>query len=263
MKKTVTRLESRMSSIWDLPVRAFAGVKRLVLIVRIRWASSRIATSSLSVTVAVSRKYLNSAPARPPTILRRFSVNAFEPVRWSVLRPRSASSATRLRAMTDLPVPGPPSTRKTTFCWFWPACADGVEDRVVGDELLVEEHERRLVADDAGDVVEQALVRLERGRGDALEDLALVRARDALVEEGREVRRAGRRRTTGSSRAASAKSAWIQRRRRVVLGVVQVRAGVERDRAVVGERRVRVEQVALVLRDLPRRVEVCRAGLPP
>ena len=37
--------------------------------------------------------------------------------------------------------------------------ADGVEDRVVGDELLVEEHEGRLVADDAGDVVEQALVR--------------------------------------------------------------------------------------------------------
>ena len=31
-----------MSSIWALPVRAFAGVKRLVLIVRIRCASSRI-----------------------------------------------------------------------------------------------------------------------------------------------------------------------------------------------------------------------------
>ncbi len=203
MKKTVTRLESRMSSIWDLPVRAFAGVKRLVLIVRMRWASSRMATSSLSVTVAVSRKYLNSAPARPPTILRRFSVNAFEPVRWSVLRPRSASSATRLRAMTDLPVPGPPSMRKTTFCWFCAGVADRVEDRVVGDELLVEEHEGRLVADDAGDVVEQALVRLEGGRGDALEDLALVRAGDALVEEGREARPTGRRRTTGSCRAAS------------------------------------------------------------
>ncbi len=23
--------------------------------------------------------------------------------------------------MTDLPVPGPPSTMKATFCWFWPA----------------------------------------------------------------------------------------------------------------------------------------------
>ncbi len=64
MKKTVTRLASRMSSIWALPVRAFAGVKRLVLIVRMRCASSRMATSSVSVTVAVSRKYLNSAPAR-------------------------------------------------------------------------------------------------------------------------------------------------------------------------------------------------------
>jgi hypothetical protein len=31
MKKTVTRLASRMSSIWALPGRAFAGVKRLVL----------------------------------------------------------------------------------------------------------------------------------------------------------------------------------------------------------------------------------------
>ena len=42
MKKTDTRLASRMSSIWALPVRAFAGVKRLVLIVRMRCASSRI-----------------------------------------------------------------------------------------------------------------------------------------------------------------------------------------------------------------------------
>ena len=41
-----------------------------------------------------------------------------------------------------------------------------------------------------------------------------------------------------------------------MLRVVEVGAGVERDRAVVGERRVRVEQVALVLRDLARRVEV-------
>jgi len=80
MKKTETRLASRMSSIWALPVRAFAGVKRLVLIERIRCASSRITTSSGSVTLAVSRKYLNIALARVPTILRRFSVNALEPV---------------------------------------------------------------------------------------------------------------------------------------------------------------------------------------
>ncbi len=254
MKKTVTRLESRMSSIWDLPVRAFAGVKRLVLIVRMRWASSRMATSSLSVTVAVSRKYLNSAPARPPTILRRFSVNALEPVRWSVLRPRSASSATRLTAMTDLPVPGPPSTRKTTFCWFCARVADGVQDRVVGHELLVEEDERGLVPDDAGDVVEQALVRLEGGRGDALEDLAFVGAGDALVEEGRERVRlvAGERRVRAEERR---EVGVVERRLRVVLRVVQVRAGVERDRPVVGERRMRVEEVALVLRDLARRVE--------
>ena len=53
--------------------------------------------------------------------------------------------------------------------------ADLIEDRVVGDELLVEQDERRLVADDSGDVVEQALVRLERGAGDAVQDRALVR----------------------------------------------------------------------------------------
>ena len=61
--------------------------------------------------------------------------------------------------MTDLPVPGPPSTRKTTVLLVLAGAADRIEDRVVGDELLVEERERRLVADDAGDVVEQALVR--------------------------------------------------------------------------------------------------------
>ncbi len=47
----------------------------------------------------------------------------------------------------------------------------------------------------------------------------------------------------------------VERRLRVVLRVVQVGAGVEGDRRVVGERRVRVEQVALVLLDLARRVE--------
>jgi len=61
MKKTDTRLASRMSSIWALPVRALAGVKRLVLIVRMRWPSSRTTTSSGSSTFAVSRKYLNIA----------------------------------------------------------------------------------------------------------------------------------------------------------------------------------------------------------
>ena len=46
--------------------------------------------------------------------------------------------------------------------------ADGVEDRVVGDELFVEEHERRLAPDDAGYMVKKALVRLERGGGNAI-----------------------------------------------------------------------------------------------
>ena len=47
----------------------------------------------------------------------------------------------------------------------------------------------------------------------------------------------------------------VERRLRVVLRVVQVGAGVERDRRLVGERRVRVQQVALVLRDLAGRVQ--------
>ena len=138
-----------------------AGVKRLVLTDRIRWASSRMTTSSGSSTVAVSRKYLNRTLARPPTILRRFSVNAFEPVTWIVRRPSDASSATRLTARTDFPVPGPPATMNATLCWFWPADRDRIHDRVVGDLLFVEQREDRLVADDPRDVVEQALVRAE------------------------------------------------------------------------------------------------------
>ena len=101
--------------------------------------------------------------------------------------------------MTDLPVPGPPWTRKTT-CWrFWPAAADLVDDRVVGDQLLVEERERRLVADHPGDVVEQALVRLERRGGDALEDVAVVGPGHAVIEVGRQVVQlvAGERRVHG------------------------------------------------------------------
>ncbi len=47
----------------------------------------------------------------------------------------------------------------------------------------------------------------------------------------------------------------VQRRRWVVLGEVQVRARIEDDRRVVGKRRMRVEQVALVPLDLARRVE--------
>ena len=255
MKNTDTRLASRMSSIWALPERAFAGVKRLVLTLRIRCASSRTTTSSGSLTFAVSRKYLNNAPARAPTILRRFSVKAFEPVTWRVLSPRSASSATRFTAMTDLPVPGPPSTRKTTDRLVLPGAADLVDDRVVGHQLLVEERERRFVANDAGDMVEQPLVGLERGRRYPLEDRSVVRATDPLVEEGREGVDARRRRTRGSSQGAAAKLGVVERRQWVVLRVVEVGACVEGDRTV-GEGWMGVDQVALVLGDLARRVQV-------
>ena len=75
-----------------------------------------------------------------------------------------------------------------------------------------------------------------------------------LVEEGREgvALVAGERRVRREERR---EVGVVERRLRVVLRVVEVGAGVERDRAV-GERRVRVDQVALVLGDLARRVEV-------
>ncbi len=110
--------------------------------------------------------------------------------------------------MTDFPVPGPPATMKATFCWFWPAAADRIHDRVVGDLLFVEEREDRLVADDARDVVEQALVRAEGGRCDSVEDGAVVRAGDALRRGTSRERPTGRRRRTGSCARSVAKSAW-------------------------------------------------------
>ena len=76
----------------------------------------------------------------------------------------------------------------------------------------------------------------------------------AVLEEGREgvALVAGEGRVRGEE---GREVGVVERRLRVVLGVVEVGAGVEVDRAV-GERRVRVDQVALVLGDLARRVEV-------
>ena len=91
--------------------------------------------------------------------------------------PSAASSATRLTAMTDFPVPGPALDDEDDLLLVLAGAADRIDDRVVGDQLLVEEREDGLVADDPGDVVEQALVRPERGAGDAVEDRAVVRAR--------------------------------------------------------------------------------------
>ena len=73
--------------------------------------------------------------------------------------------------MTDLPVPGPPCDEEgDLLAARRSGSADLVEDRVEGDELLVEEHEGRLVPDHARHVVEQALRaagtrRSRRGRG--------------------------------------------------------------------------------------------------
>ena len=97
-------------------------------------------------------------------------MNAFEPVTWSVRRPSADSSATRLTAMTDFPVPGPAGDDERDLLLVLAGGADRVHDRVEGDLLFVEEREHGLVLDDARDVVEQALVRAEGGVGDSLED---------------------------------------------------------------------------------------------
>ena len=61
-------------------------------------------------------KYLNcDCPARLPTTRRRFSLNAFLPVACMSVEAALRSSPTRLTAMIDLPVPGPPWTTTTDF----------------------------------------------------------------------------------------------------------------------------------------------------
>ncbi len=116
MKNTGTRAAATSSSIWGRPDRWPAGVKRSLLASLIRWASSQTMTSMTSgSSLRYELKYLNCTPARRPTTLRTFSVKALEPVAWWVTYPSRESSATRLRAITDLPVPGPPRMRKTAF----------------------------------------------------------------------------------------------------------------------------------------------------
>ena len=156
--------------------------------------------------------------------------------------------------MTDFPVPGPPATMNADALLVLAGASNGIEDRVVGDELLVEQREDGLVSDDAGDVVEQSLVRSKRRVRDAVEDRSVVRAGDAFVEIGREVVDL----VAGEGRVRREQPRELrveQRRLLVVRREMQIRASVERDGAV-GERRVGVEQVALVLGDLARRMQV-------
>src|SRR5207237_9601101 len=103
-------------------------------------------------------------------------------------------------------------------------------------------------------MVEQALVRSERGRGDSFQDFAFVGATDSLIEKGRQDVGlvAGKR---GVARKERREVSVVERRPRVVLGEMEVRAGVECDPAI-REGRVGVDQVTLVLRNLPRRVKV-------
>jgi len=133
--------------------------------------------------------------------------------------------------------------------------ADRIHDRVEGDLLFVEERKDGLVLDHAGDVVEQALVRAEGGVGDSLEDCASVVGADHAGFEKVDQGVAFVAYECGVHRHERREYREVERRLRVVLGVVQVGTPVERDHRVVAERRVRVEGIALVLGDLPRRVE--------
>ncbi len=85
-----------------------------------------------------------------------------------------------------LPGAGPAGDDERDLLLVLAGAADRIHDRVVGDLLFVEEREHRLVADDARDVVEQALVRAEGGRGDSVEDGAVVRTGEPRVQERRE-----------------------------------------------------------------------------
>ena len=85
-----------------------------------------------------------------------------------------------------LPGAGPARDDEGDLLLVLAGAADRIHDRVVGDLLFVEEREDRLVADDAGDVVEQALVRAEGGVGDSSRIGAVVRAGDARRRGSRE-----------------------------------------------------------------------------
>ena len=114
-------------------------------------------------------------------------MNAFEPVTWSVRRPERGELGDEVDRDDRLPGAGPAGDDERDLLLVLAGRPDRIHDRVVGDLLFVEEREDRLVADDAGDVVEQALVRAEGGR--------------------RRLARGSRRRRPGRRRAASRKLA--------------------------------------------------------
>ena len=265
MKKTDTRPASRMSSICAFPDRALAGVKRLVLMVRMRCASSRMTTSSGSVDVLRVAEVLEER-ARAATdelaqvLSERLRAGDME-------RPEAERRHLGDEVDRDDRFAGARTARddERDLVLVLAGDSDRIDDGVVGDLLLVQEREHGLVADHSSDVVEQALVGPKLGGGDLLDDRAVVRAGDPRVEEARELvqliareRRVGRqeRREVGS----------VERRHRVIGRVVQIGAGSQGD-AAVGERGVRVHQVALVLGDLARWVQVVdrvgRRSRPP
>src|SRR5262245_45678119 len=102
-------------------------------------------------------------------------------------------------------------------------------------------------------MVEKPLRGLESRRADALEIAPVVWTGDMQVQEiGEHVRLiAGEERVQGEQRVEPFQ---VERRLCVELGVVEVRAGLQANRPV-REGWVRVEQVALVLANLFRRVE--------
>ncbi len=91
-----------------------------------------------------SLKYLNSRwvlGERAPATLRRVWVNEREPVACTTVRPRRASSPSSDRAMTLLPLPGPPVTSTTLLLSARAGALDLVQHQVVRQPLVAEQHE--------------------------------------------------------------------------------------------------------------------------
>ena len=139
MKKTDTRLASRMSSIWALPVRALAGVKRLVLIVRIRWASSRIATSSGSVDGRRVAEVLEQGAGAAADDLAQVLGERLRAGQVEGPEAELGELGDEVDRDDRLAGAGPALDEEDDLLLVLAGAADLIDDRVVGDELLVEE----------------------------------------------------------------------------------------------------------------------------
>jgi hypothetical protein len=249
MKNTDVRVESRMSSIWALPVRAFAGVNRLVLIVDAVGLVETVRRAPRDGR-GVAEVLEHGAGARTDDLAQVLG----ERLRaGQVERAEPALGQLGDEVEGDDRLPGPGTALDEEDDLLLVMAAPRIRPVALKATSCSQEREDGLVLDEPGDVVQQPLVRFEHGRGDLLEDRAIVRADDVLLEEAGQLAdgRAREERVQGEERL---EVGVVQRGRRVVLGVVQVRARLQFDRAI-RERRVGVHEVTLVLRDLLRGVQ--------